>query len=88
MGFVIGILIGTCAVGLETCLWLRDHFKHEDTIKALNKSIAELRVSVINLVDDKKELIRRLDSSREANEMLRKQNDNMWRELQAKNKKV
>ena len=88
MGLVIGVFIGICAVGTETLFWLVDHIRAEDEIRVLNKSIVSLKQSVMNLTNDKKELARRLESSREANEMLRKQNDNMWRELQAKKNKV
>ena len=84
MGVVIASLIGTCSVGLVMCMWLSDHMRHERNAKALRDSNSELKGTVMSLVEDKRDLARKLDEAKAANQDMRKALDDARRRLAAK----
>ena len=84
MGVVIASMLGVCAIGLETCMWMADHMRHERNKEALLDGISELKRTVISLVEDKKDLARKPDEAKAANQDMRKALDDARRRLAAK----
>ena len=84
MGVVIASMISVCAIGLETCMWMADHMRHERDKEALYGSNSELKRTVMSLVEDKRDLARKLDEAKAANQDMRKALDDARRRLAAK----
>ena len=84
MGVVIASMLGVCAIGLETCMWMADHMRHERDKEALYDSNSELKRTVMSLVEDKRDLARKLDEAKAANQDMRKALDDARRMLAAK----
>ena len=84
MGVVIASMLGVCAIGLETCMWMADHMRHERDKEALYGSNSELKRTVMSLVEDKRDLARKLDEAKAANQDMRKALDDARRRLAAK----
>ena len=83
-GFWVGVMAGACAVGLETLIWLSDHIRQRNEIRAIEAKNRELGRSVVRLSEDRRELIEANGRIREANAALRREVDRLRREVQAK----